>query len=129
MSTHTNHQIVTHNGAPVAVVIPYEEYLALVGIEEAEDREDTLSDADLEAVRSDPRTIPDEVLGMMVKNKLSPIRAWREHLGMTQEEVARAMKVSQPVYARMESGKAASRIATLRRIAEALGIDAAQLDL
>jgi prevent-host-death family protein len=129
MSTHTDHQIVTYNGTPVAVVIPYEEYLRLTRIEDAEDREDILSDAEIEAVRNDPYTIPDEVVGMMQKNNFSIIRAWREYLGLTQGDVAKAMGVSQPVYARMESGKVNSRILTLRRIANALGIDAAQLDV
>ena len=129
MSTHTNHQIVTHNGTPVAVVIPYEEYLALLGIEDAEDREDTLSDAEIEAVRNDLHTIPDEVVGMMLKNNFSIIRAWREYLDLTQGDVAKAMNISQPVYARMESGKVKPRIATLRRIAKALGIDTVQLDV
>ena len=129
MSIHTNHQIVTHNGKPVAVVMPYEEYLELKKLEDAADHEDILSDAEIEAVRNDPHTIPDEVVGMMLKNKFSIIRAWREYLGITQGDVAKAMHVSQPVYARMESGKVEPRIATLRRIAKALGIDAAQLDM
>jgi ribosome-binding protein aMBF1 (putative translation factor) len=129
MSTHTNHQIITHNGTPVAVVIPYEEYLALTKGEGADDREDILSDAEIEAVRNDQHTIPDEVVGMMLKNKFSIIRAWREYFGLTQRDVAKAMNISQPVYARMELCRVNLRISTLRRIAKALGIDAAQLDV
>ncbi len=91
MSAHINHQIVTHNGVPVAAVIPYEEYLELIGVGNAEDREDILSDAELESVRNDIHTIPDEVVGMMVKNKITIIRAWREYRGLTQEEVAKGM--------------------------------------
>jgi len=129
MSTRTDHQIVTHNGTPVAVVIPYEEYLKLTGRADAGNHEDIPSDAEIEAVRNDPHTIPDEVVDMMLKNRFSVIRAWREYLGVTQRAVAGAMNISQPVYARMESGKVTPRIATLRRIARALGIDAAQLDV
>jgi ribosome-binding protein aMBF1 (putative translation factor) len=129
MITPTNHQIVTHNGTPVAVVIPYEDYLKLTGLEDADNSEDIPSDAEIEAVRNDPHTIPDEVVDMMFKNKISVIRAWRECLGLTQGAVAKAMNVSQPVYARMESGRVTPRISTLRRIAKALGIDAAQLDV
>jgi predicted transcriptional regulator len=114
---------------PVAVVIPYKEYMQLTMIEGVEDREDILSDTEIEAVRNDPHTVPDEVVGMMKKNSFSIIRAWREYLGLTQGDVARAMNVSQPVYARMESGRVKSRISTLRRIAKALNIDAAQLDV
>jgi predicted transcriptional regulator len=114
---------------PVAVVIPYKEYMQLTMIEGVEDREDILSDAEIEAVRNDPHTIPDDVVGMMLKNQFSIIRAWREYLGLTQGDVAKAMHVSQPVYARMESGKVKPRVSTLRRIAKALGIDAARLDV
>ena len=98
-------------------------------VEGAEDSNDVLSDADIEAVRNDPHTIPDEVVGMMLKNRFSIIRAWREYLGLTQEYVAKAMKVSQSVYVRMESGKVNPRISTLRRIAKAMGVNAAQLDV
>lgn len=114
MSVHTNHQIITHNGMPVAVVIPYAEYQELVGEAAVQDKE---------------ATIPHEVMRLVVKGKRTPIAAWREHLGLTQEEVARRMDVQQSTYARMESGKVEPRISTLRRIAEALGIEAGQLDI
>ena len=127
MNAPTSHQIVAHNGIPVAVVMPYGEYLELMRIEDAEDRTDILSDAEIEIVRNDRHTIPDDVVGLMVKNKFSIIRAWREYLWLTQTQVARAMNVAQTVYARMESGRCNPRVASLRRIAKALGISAAQL--
>ena len=95
----------------------------------ADEHEDILSDSEIDAVRNDRHVIPDEVVGMMIKNKFSIIRAWREHLGLTQGDVARGMNVSQSVYARMESGKVKPRLSTLRKIARAFGIDAVQIDV
>jgi len=71
--------------------------------------------------------IPHEVVGLHVVQGLSLIRAWREHLGLTQEEVARRMGISRPALAQMERSDAKPRFSTLKKIAAALGIDAEQL--
>jgi DNA-binding XRE family transcriptional regulator len=55
-----------------------------------------------------------------------PIRAWREHLGLTQTEVARRLGISQSAYAQQEA-KEPVRKATREKIAQALGIAPAQL--
>jgi len=56
------------------------------------------------------------------------IRAWREHLGLTQVEVARRMGISQPAYAKIEGGKrGGNSIATCKRLAEAMGVEWEQL--
>lgn len=56
-------------GKPAFAVIPYAEYLSL----------------------SAPRapTIPNAVVDKVINKDMTPIRAWREHLGLTQAEVAR----------------------------------------
>ncbi len=53
----------------------------------------------------------------------SRIRAWREHLGVTQEELARRMGASPAAVAQMEAKNARPRAATLKKVAQALGID------
>jgi DNA-binding XRE family transcriptional regulator len=130
MKTHTKHQIVTHNGIPVAAVVSYAEYLTLFDGQpnSAAEEEDILTDAEVETARNDMHTIPHEVMGFVIKKKMTPIRAWREHLGFTQEEIATRMGISQSAYARMERGQAAPRIATLKNIAEAMGVHYSQLD-
>lgn len=52
--------------------------------------------------------------------------AWREHLGLTQAEVAARMGVSQSAYAQLEASQR-SRKVTLERVAEAMGVTLAQL--
>ena len=71
---------------------------------------------------------PNEVVEQVIMGKLTPMRAWREYLGLTQSEVAARMEVSQAVYAQLEAPEARPRQSTLRRVAQALGIQLEQLD-
>ncbi|WP_347904979.1 helix-turn-helix transcriptional regulator [Pseudomonas purpurea] len=94
------------DGKPAFVVIPYEQYLAEHG------------DRDL---------IPHAVVSRMVDGA-TPIRAWREHLNLTQEEVAKRMGISQPAFAQQEAVNKPRR-ATREKIALAFGIRSDQLEL
>jgi DNA-binding XRE family transcriptional regulator len=71
--------------------------------------------------------IPPEVAALVGKRRWSLARAWREHLGLTREEVAGRMGISPAAVAQMEAGSARPRMATLRKIATALGVEAEQL--
>jgi len=113
MNTPTSHQILTHNGKPAYAVVPYAEYLQLM--------ERTGARPDEEV------TLPHEVVKMSTLGGMSLIRAWREHLGLTQEELARRMGITQPAYAKIEGGKARLRIATCKRLAAAMGVAWEQL--
>ena len=113
MNTPTDHQILTYNGKPAFAIVPYPEYLRLLkGVEGRPDEEVTL---------------PHEVVKMSALGGMSLIRAWREHLGMTQEEVSKRMGITQPAYAKLESGKAQPRITTCKRLAAAMGVEWEQL--
>lgn len=72
--------------------------------------------------------IPNEVVGYMVRESLSPAAAWRKHLGLSQAEVAARIGISQPAYAQQEQA-AKPRKATRQKIAAALGVPEALLDL
>jgi len=97
--------IIDKNGDPAFVVVPYDEYMDLIG-----------------AVPDDKVTIPHEVVVLEDELDCSLIRAWREHLGLTQAELARRMDVSAPAVAQMEAKNANPRIATLKKLAKAMGI-------
>jgi transcriptional regulator with XRE-family HTH domain len=71
--------------------------------------------------------IPHEVVSRIVDGALS-VRAWREHLNLTQDEVAKRMGISQPAFAQQET-VAKPRRATREKIAAAFGINASQLEL
>ncbi|PRA54154.1 MULTISPECIES: helix-turn-helix domain-containing protein [Pseudomonas] len=94
------------DGEPAFVVIPYQQYVAQQGSDEL---------------------IPHAVVSRIVDGA-TPIRAWREHLNLTQDEVARRLGISQPALAQQEAVNKPRR-ATREKIAAAFGIRADQLEL
>ncbi len=111
MNAPTEHQIIkAPDGTPLYALVPWEEY------------------EELFAGRPDDEvTIPHEVVVLHLEEGMPLIRAWREHLGLSQREVARRMGVSQPAFAKMEGPEARPRLATLKKIAAALGVEWEQL--
>ncbi|AZY49691.1 transcriptional regulator [Bordetella avium] len=107
MNAPTNIQIINGpEGRPAFVVIPYEDYIAYRNAEK-----------DL---------IPHDVVSRTVDGA-TPVRAWREHLGVTQSEIADKLGISQSAYAQQENSERL-RKSSREKIATALGITAAQLD-
>lgn len=106
MSIHTSHHVIRHNGEPVAVVVPYADYIRAFDAEEP--------------------TIPHEVV--MRSIDVSLVRAWREYLGLSQAEVAARMGISQPAYQKLEDRNAHPRHSTLRKIAAAPGLEPGQIN-
>jgi ribosome-binding protein aMBF1 (putative translation factor) len=71
------------------------------------------------------KTIPHGVVSLIVDG-FSPARAWREHRGLTQVQVARRMGISQPALAQIETAVRPRKV-TRVRLAKALGISPEQL--
>lgn len=109
----TNHQVITHQGVPVAVVVPYDEYAAAF--------------AGTAGQEVNEPTVPHEVASRVLKEQVSPIRAWREYLGLTQAEVAARMDVSQSALAQLEAPEARPRMSSLKKVAAALELVPDQL--
>ncbi|UQZ90201.1 transcriptional regulator [Deltaproteobacteria bacterium Smac51] len=112
MSAHTNkHQIVTdHGGVPVAVVLPYSDYLRLLHPE-----------------LNDP-SFPHDVVEKNIIEGKTLIQSWREHLDLTQEEAAKRMGVKQSSYQQLEKKTARPRKTTIEKVAKAFGIDVRLLE-
>ena len=72
------------------------------------------------------RTIPYEVVERLADGK-HRIRAWREHRGMTQAELAKRAGLTQGAIADIERSRRSPGVKSLRRIAGALKVPAAQL--
>ncbi len=108
MKTHIKYQVIEKDGTPEYAIVPYGEFMALIG---------------------DEPTIPHDVVGLTVDKDYSLIRAWREYLNMTQGEVAEKIGVTQPALAQMEKPGARLRKATLTKLAGAMGVDVLQLKL
>jgi|SRR5271168_1593362 predicted transcriptional regulator len=108
MNAPTNIQVINGpDGKPAFVVIPYGDYIAERNAERG--------------------LIPHDVVSRTVDGA-TPVRAWREHLGFTQAEVARRLDISQSAYAQQEVSERL-RKSSREKIAAALGITPEQLDL
>jgi DNA-binding XRE family transcriptional regulator len=115
----TSVQIIERNGKPEWAVIPYETYLRLV--EDAETLQDVRDyDAAKAAIeRGEEELIPGELVYAILDGE-NPIKAWREHRGMTQQQLAEAVGISAPYLSQIETGKRSGAIEVLKAIAKAL---------
>ena len=111
MNEPTDIQIIMQNGRPAFVVIPYDEYRRTFHGKKIPEGDG----------------IPHEVVGMTVKKGYSLIRAWREYLGLTQQEVAERMRITQAALSQMESGGKRLRKETQQKLAAALGVQVTQI--
>lgn len=73
-------------------------------------------------------TIPHEVVGYMIVGGMTPVGAWRRHLGLSLAEVAARIDISQHDYAQQEQDRNLLRPAR-DKIAVALGITPDLLDV
>jgi len=112
MSARTNYQTIHHNGKPAFVLVPVAEFERIKPLLER----DSISDA-----------IPQSVVEAHVLNDVPLIRAWREHLGMTQDELSAKAGMAQSALAGLERGKSKPRTATITALADAMGLTVTQL--
>lgn len=73
--------------------------------------------------------VPHSIVVAVLQDGVSPVKAWREHLGLTQADIAERMGVSQSDYAEQESATKKLSKTSREKLAAALGIIAAQLDV
>ncbi len=114
-------QIIEKNGQPEWAVVPYEEYQRLV--EEAEMLQD-IQDYDkvkLAIANGDEELIPSEVTYALLDGE-NPIRVWREYRGLTQQQVAEVVGISNPYLSQLESGQRKGSAEVLAGVARALNV-------
>ena len=112
MNAPTDTQVITQDGKPAFAVIPWEEYQKLLR-------------SRAEAAEADV-WFPNDVVKANVRGD-SLIKAWREHLGLTQEDLAARAGIKQPALARLEKADASPRKSTLKKLADAMEISVEQL--
>lgn len=98
------------SGHPAFAVLPYAHYQELIHGRKA----------------AEPG-IPAAVVDLAMDNEWSAARAWREHLELTQADVAKRMGITQGAYAQLEAKKTI-RKSSREKVAKAFGIDQTQLD-
>ncbi|VAW39032.1 hypothetical protein MNBD_CHLOROFLEXI01-1058 [hydrothermal vent metagenome] len=72
-------------------------------------------------------SIPQVVVEKHILENMSLVRAWREHLGLSQQAIAQKMDISQSAYSQMEKTKSNLCPTTVNKIARALSIEPEQL--
>jgi DNA-binding XRE family transcriptional regulator len=108
MSTQNSYQtILGADGEPAFVVLPYADFVKLPG-----------------AVKTG--TVTNLMVSRRSMGDVGLLQAWREHLMLTQAEVAERMGISQAGYAQIEASKRPRKV-TLQKAARALGISLEQL--
>jgi len=112
MRAHIEPQVIKQGGRPAFAVIPWDEYQDLVS-HYVPDESDVW--------------FPQEVVEANAVRGESLIKAWREHLGLTQAELAEKSGLAQSAVARAERPDTKPRIATIKKLAEAMNLSVAQL--
>lgn len=116
-------QIIDKDGKPAFVVIPIDEWRRIEA--SLEDRADAA--AVREFLKLPTETFPDAVVAALLDD-VHPIRAMREHRGLTQAQLAAACDTS-PVYlSQIERGDRQAGRKLLAKLGKALRIDASLLD-
>lgn len=111
---------IIEQGGRKFVQIPLEDYEKLT--EDAEMLADVAAyDAAMKRWAADGfRTIHGEVVKRELEGA-SPLLAWREYRGLTQHQLAAASGVTRVLISQIETSKRTGSVATLKKLAEALG--------
>ncbi len=105
-------QIIIQNGKPAFAVIPWDKYQELIHNQTEADESEVW--------------FPNEVVKANVRGE-TLVKAWREYFKLTQKELGEKSGMKQSALARLENGNSKPRKSTLKKIAEALGIELDQL--
>lgn len=115
-----NVQIIRKNGQPEWAVIPFDEYLRL--IEEAELLEDIQDyDAAKKSIEAGEELVPGSVT-YAILDGAHPVKVWREHRGLTTQQLATAAQISESNLLKIESGELEPATEILAAIANALNL-------
>jgi DNA-binding XRE family transcriptional regulator len=114
-------QIIEKNGKPEYAVIPYADYLRL--LELLEDKADVAVLAEFHEAYQTGRKflVPAEIVRRELEGEAS-VKLWREHRGMTQQDLADKAGISKSYLSQIESGKRQGTVDTLSAIARALDV-------
>ena len=113
-------QTIKQNGEAF-VVVPVAEWDALMA--RLEERED-IADAKNQQARvlAGEETLPAEMVARLVAGE-SALKVWREYRGYTLRTLAAEIGISSAAVSKIETGKSQPTVATLGKLAAALGCD------
>lgn len=111
-------QIISKQGLPIFVVLPYEEYEDI--LERFEEIEDVQSVMESEDDRSE--RFPLSLVEKIASGE-NPIKVFREYRKISQVELAKRMEVSRQYISQLESGARSGSPRVLKAIAKVLNVD------
>ncbi|MCZ2103752.1 MAG: helix-turn-helix transcriptional regulator [Burkholderiales bacterium] len=112
----TTVQIIEQDGKPAFYAVPATLWRKVRdAIEDAQAR----TAFDHAVADDDGDRVPAEV-AFAIADGTSPVRAWREYRGISQDALAQSSGLSKPFVSQIESGKRAGTTATLKKLAAAL---------
>ena len=113
-------QVIEKNGKPEWAVLPFEEYERLIAaaemLEDIRDYDDAR-----QRLAAGEEVVPSEVVYAILDGE-NPLRVWREHRHLTQQELADRAGISKPYLSQLEAGKRTGTTDVLARLAEALNL-------
>lgn len=114
-------QIIEKDGRPEFAVISYEDYQHF--LELLEDEADARTVAEYHEAYKAGREflIPEELVRRELAGE-SLVKIWREHRGMTQQELANRAGISKPFLSQIECGKRKGTVETLSALARSLDV-------
>jgi DNA-binding XRE family transcriptional regulator len=111
-------QVIKKGGKPEWAVIPYVEYEQL--LERLEMADDVRAyDEAKKRLEAGEELVPAEVI-YAILDGANPVRVWREHRGLTQQQLAQGAGISVPYLSQIESGKRTGSADVLAALAKAL---------
>lgn len=113
-------QVIEKNGKPEWAVLPFEEYERLIAaaemLEDIRDYDDAR-----QRLAAGEEVVPSDVVYAILDGE-NPLRVWREHRHLTQQELADRAGISKPYLSQLEAGKRTGTTDVLARLAEALNL-------
>ena len=111
-------QVIVKNGKPVFYVLPAALWERVR--DKVEDAKDVAA-FDQAVANDDGVRYPSDVANALAEG-VHPLKAWREHRGLTQDALALTAGVSKPFVSQIECRKREGTTATMKKLAGALGI-------
>jgi predicted transcriptional regulator len=114
-------QYIEKDGRREYAIIPIDEYERLVAAAEMVDDILTYDNIKSKARDRDNESIPGEIVNRLLTGA-NPIQVWREFRGLTQQQLAERIELSESALQQFESGLREAPVHILSRIANALHI-------
>ena len=117
-------QVIEKDGMPEYAVVRYEEWVRLCAAAEGTDDVRAYDEAKTEA--DGQETVPASVVDRLLARE-HPVRVWREHRGLQQQQLAEQIGVTKGYLSQVENGKKEGTVSLYRGLARALDVSLDEL--